>query len=145
MESSGDHGVILFTLGTYFGEITIIQPGFAEQFAEAFRRLPHKVIWQMKDPLGEIDVPPNVKVTPWVPQNDLLGEFGGVRSDDVLVLVLVLRGKGGGGMSRNQNMMLHIKVKQTEKIAWLQMSENNRYVLFVCFESVWLCDQGGVT
>eukprot|EP00057_Strongylocentrotus_purpuratus_P032205 XP_786929.4 PREDICTED: UDP-glucuronosyltransferase 2B1 [Strongylocentrotus purpuratus] len=73
MESSGDHGVILFTLGTYFGEITIIQPGFAEQFAKAFRRLPQKVIWQMKDPLGEIDVSPNVKVKPWVPQNDLLG------------------------------------------------------------------------
>lgn len=104
MESSGDHGVILFTLGTYFGEITIIQPGFAEQFAEAFRRLPQKVIWQMKDPLGEIDVPPNVKVMPWVPQNDLLGEFGGV----------MIGGKGGGGMSRNQNMMLHIKVKKTE-------------------------------
>ncbi|XP_041463073.1 UDP-glucuronosyltransferase 2B13-like [Lytechinus variegatus] len=73
MESSGDHGVILFTFGTYFGEITIVQPGFAEEFAEAFRRLPQKVIWQMKDPIDELKVPSNVKVMPWVPQNDLLG------------------------------------------------------------------------
>ena len=75
MNSSGEHGVIVFTLGTYFGDITIIQPGFAEQFVEAFRRLPQKVIWQLKGHIDGLDVPPNVKIMPWIPQNDLLGKW----------------------------------------------------------------------
>ena len=74
MQSSGDDGVILFTLGTYFADAAELRPGFAEAFAEAFRRLPQKVIWQLKNPL-KAELPRNVKAMPWVPQNDLLGRI----------------------------------------------------------------------
>ncbi|XP_071498453.1 UDP-glucuronosyltransferase 2B20-like [Diadema antillarum] len=73
MQSSGDDGVILFSLGTYFSEaVTRTKPEIAEMFVTAFDRLPQKVIWQTKD-VGNLKLPSNVFTTPWVPQNDLLG------------------------------------------------------------------------
>ncbi|XP_041471051.1 UDP-glucuronosyltransferase 2C1-like isoform X2 [Lytechinus variegatus] len=70
MQSSGDGGVILFTLGTY---VTHIRQEFLEPFAEVFGRYPQqKVLWQF---VGEpkFKIPPNVKMMPWLPQNDILG------------------------------------------------------------------------
>ncbi|XP_041470570.1 UDP-glucuronosyltransferase 1A1-like isoform X3 [Lytechinus variegatus] len=70
MQSSGDEGVILFTLGTY---VSHIKSEFLEPFAEAFGRYPQqKVLWQFA---GEprFKIPPNVKTMSWLPQNDLLG------------------------------------------------------------------------
>nr|XP_054760247.1 UDP-glucuronosyltransferase 1A1-like isoform X1 [Lytechinus pictus] len=70
MQSSGDGGVILFTLGTY---VTQIKQEFLEPFAEVFGRYPqHKVLWQF---VGEpkFKIPSNVKMMPWLPQNDILG------------------------------------------------------------------------
>ncbi|XP_041457768.1 UDP-glucuronosyltransferase 1A1-like isoform X3 [Lytechinus variegatus] len=72
VQSSGDHGVIVFTLGTYLASITTIRPEIVTMFAEAFRRLPQKVIWQLKE-LPDWELPSNVKAMPWLPQNDLLG------------------------------------------------------------------------
>ena len=71
MQSSGNEGVIMFTLGSYIQEV---RPDFLQLFAEAFKELPQfKVIWQLR---GEpkFELPPNVKTLPWLPQNDLLGE-----------------------------------------------------------------------
>ncbi|XP_041479192.1 UDP-glucuronosyltransferase 2B13-like isoform X2 [Lytechinus variegatus] len=73
MQSSGDDGVILFTLGTYFSAVAKLTPGFVEMFADAFGRLPQKVIWQLVDPPNDLELPSNIKLMPWVPQNDLLG------------------------------------------------------------------------
>ncbi|XP_030833819.1 UDP-glucuronosyltransferase 2B33-like [Strongylocentrotus purpuratus] len=70
MQSSGDGGVILFTLGSY---VTHIKPEFLEPFAEVFQRYPQqKILWQLA---GEpkFKLPPNVKTMPWLPQNDILG------------------------------------------------------------------------
>ncbi|XP_030844823.1 UDP-glucuronosyltransferase 2B1-like [Strongylocentrotus purpuratus] len=72
VQSSGDHGVIIFTLGTYSTSITTIRPELVTMFAEVFRRLPQKVIWQLKK-LPDWELPSNVKAMPWLPQNDLLG------------------------------------------------------------------------
>ncbi|XP_041469482.1 UDP-glucuronosyltransferase 2B16-like isoform X2 [Lytechinus variegatus] len=72
VNSSGDEGIIVFTLGTYFSSVTKFEPEFVDLFAEAFQRLPQKVIWQLKE-LPKKELPSNVKALPWVPQNDLLG------------------------------------------------------------------------
>lgn len=78
MQSSGEDGVILFTLGTYFSAVAKLTPGFVEMFANTFRKLPQKVIWQLVDPPSDLELSPNIKIFPWVPQNDLLGKYDGV-------------------------------------------------------------------
>ncbi|XP_072166372.1 UDP-glucuronosyltransferase 2A2-like [Diadema setosum] len=69
MESSGDDGVILFTLGTYFHQV---RPDWLAPFAEVFGKLKQKVLWQMKS-TPPFKLPSNVKTLPWLPQNDILG------------------------------------------------------------------------
>ncbi|XP_047448480.1 UDP-glucuronosyltransferase 2B31-like isoform X2 [Mugil cephalus] len=69
VQSSGEHGVIVMTLGTLVEKL----PGdFAEDIAAAFAQLPQKVIWRHtgKRPstLGN-----NTLILDWLPQNDLLG------------------------------------------------------------------------
>ncbi|XP_028980378.2 UDP-glucuronosyltransferase 2C1-like isoform X4 [Esox lucius] len=69
VQSSGDHGVIMMSLGTLVGQL----PGdIAEEIAAAFAQLPQRVIWRHtgKRPtsLGN-----NTLLVNWLPQNDLLG------------------------------------------------------------------------
>ncbi|CAN9506754.1 unnamed protein product [Ophioblennius macclurei] len=69
VQSSGDHGVIIMSLGTLIGEMP---PDLADEIAAAFARLPQKVIWRHKGrtpaTLGN-----NTLLVEWMPQNDLLG------------------------------------------------------------------------
>ncbi|XP_033182054.1 UDP-glucuronosyltransferase 2B31-like [Anabas testudineus] len=69
VQSSGEHGVIVMTLGTLVGKLP---EDIAEDIAAAFAQLPQKVIWRHtgKRPstLGN-----NTLLLDWLPQNDLLG------------------------------------------------------------------------
>ncbi|RXN06420.1 UDP-glucuronosyltransferase 1-2-like isoform X2 [Labeo rohita] len=69
VQSSGDHGVILMSLGTLIGQLP---DDVAEAIAEAFAELPQKIIWRYKgkrpSALGN-----NTLIMDWMPQNDLLG------------------------------------------------------------------------
>ncbi|XP_051993435.1 UDP-glucuronosyltransferase 2C1-like [Xyrauchen texanus] len=69
VQSSGDHGVILMSLGTLIGQLP---DDVAEAIAEAFAELPQKVIWRYKgkrpSALGN-----NTLMMDWIPQNDLMG------------------------------------------------------------------------
>lgn len=69
MESSGDHGVVVVSLGTLVGQLP---EDIADEMAAALARLPQKVIWRYsgKKPstLGN-----NTILRDWLPQNDLLG------------------------------------------------------------------------
>lgn len=69
MQSSGEHGVIVMSLGTLIGSIG---PEISDVFASAFARLPQKVVWRHVGPkpsaLGN-----NTLILDWIPQNDLLG------------------------------------------------------------------------
>lgn len=69
VESSGDHGVIVMSLGTL---ISALPRETTEAIAAAFAELPQKVIWRF---IGE---PPaslgnNTLLMKWLPQKDLLG------------------------------------------------------------------------
>ncbi|XP_043968066.1 UDP-glucuronosyltransferase 2A2-like [Gambusia affinis] len=69
VESSGEHGVIVMTLGTL---VEKLPEDMAEDIAAAFAELPQKVIWRHKgkkpSTLGN-----NTLILDWLPQNDLLG------------------------------------------------------------------------
>ncbi|KAF2366707.1 UDP-glucuronosyl/UDP-glucosyltransferase [Trinorchestia longiramus] len=70
IESSGDHGVIYFSLGSYVNS-TFISHQKKLEFIEAFKRVPQKVIWKYE--ADDMDLPPNVLKKDWLPQQDILG------------------------------------------------------------------------
>ncbi|XP_029000022.1 UDP-glucuronosyltransferase 2B13-like isoform X3 [Betta splendens] len=69
VQSSGEHGVIIMSLGTFVSELPA---EITKKIAAVFAELPQKVIWKHKgakpDNLGN-----NTLVVDWMPQNDLLG------------------------------------------------------------------------
>ncbi|XP_042273858.1 UDP-glucuronosyltransferase 2A2-like isoform X2 [Thunnus maccoyii] len=69
VQSSGEHGVIIMSLGTLIAELP---HDLADEIAAAFATLPQKVIWRYKGDrpatLGN-----NTLLADWMPQNDLLG------------------------------------------------------------------------
>ncbi|XP_029478394.1 UDP-glucuronosyltransferase 2A2-like isoform X1 [Oncorhynchus nerka] len=69
VQSSGEHGVVVMSLGTLLGGLG---PEMSEVIASAFARLPQKVVWRH---LGErpLSLGNNTLLVKWLPQNDLLG------------------------------------------------------------------------
>lgn len=69
VQSSGDHGIVLMSLGTL---VSKLPAHISEEIAAAFAQLPQKVIWRY---LGErpANLGNNTLLVKWFPQNDLLG------------------------------------------------------------------------
>ncbi|XP_060786457.1 UDP-glucuronosyltransferase-like [Neoarius graeffei] len=68
VSGSGDHGFIVFTLGSFVSKM----PEFKVQIIfEAFRQIPQRVLWRYTGVIPK-DIPENVKLMNWLPQNDLL-------------------------------------------------------------------------
>ncbi|XP_045570329.1 UDP-glucuronosyltransferase isoform X2 [Salmo salar] len=69
---SGDHGFIVFSLGSMVAslpdDITLV-------FLQAFTLIPQKVLWRYSGPVPG-NIPDNVKMMKWIPQNDLLAHHG---------------------------------------------------------------------
>ncbi|KAM4592761.1 UDP-glucuronosyltransferase 2B17-like [Odontesthes bonariensis] len=69
VQSSGEHGVVIMSLGTLIGDLP---RDLAEEVAAALANIPQKVIWRYKGDrpasLGN-----NTLLVDWMPQNDLLG------------------------------------------------------------------------
>ncbi|XP_062963289.1 UDP-glucuronosyltransferase 2B19-like isoform X2 [Cynocephalus volans] len=69
VQSSGEHGVVVFTLGSMVSNMSEER---ANAFASALAQIPQKVIWRFDgkkpDTLGA-----NTRLYKWIPQNDLLG------------------------------------------------------------------------
>ncbi|KAM3857812.1 UDP-glucuronosyltransferase 1-2-like [Diretmus argenteus] len=69
MQSSGEHGVVVMSLGTF---VSALPREMMEAVAAAFAQLPQKVVWRFRgqrpSSLGN-----NTLLVDWLPQNDLLG------------------------------------------------------------------------
>ncbi|KAJ8407769.1 hypothetical protein AAFF_G00268130 [Aldrovandia affinis] len=69
VQSSGEHGVIIMSLGTIIGKLP---HDIEAEIAAAFAQLPQKIIWrhtgERPESLGN-----NTLLVKWMPQNDLLG------------------------------------------------------------------------
>ncbi|KAA0716243.1 UDP-glucuronosyltransferase 2A1 [Triplophysa tibetana] len=69
VQSSGDHGIVVFSLGSMVDTLTMDR---ANIIASAFARIPQKVVWRYSGKSPET-LSPNTKLYDWIPQNDLLG------------------------------------------------------------------------
>ena len=67
--AGAENGVVLMTFGSIASSYPV---AIAEKFLAAFRRLDgYRVIWRMKNTDG-LEIPDNVMIAQWVPQNDIL-------------------------------------------------------------------------
>ncbi|KAM9766010.1 UDP-glucuronosyltransferase 2A2-like [Menidia menidia] len=69
VQSSGEQGVVVMSLGTLIGELP---DDLAEEVAAALSNLPQKVIWRYKGK-RPVSLGNNSLLVDWMPQNDLLG------------------------------------------------------------------------
>lgn len=70
VESSGEHGVIVMSLGTFVKELPV---DMTDDIAAAFAKMPQKVIWRFPGNRVPNALGNNTLLVNWIPQNDLLG------------------------------------------------------------------------
>ncbi|GAA6231317.1 UDP-glucuronosyltransferase-like [Lates japonicus] len=68
VNGSGDDGFIVFTMGSM---VSNMPEDKAKQFFDAFQQIPQRVVWRYTG-VTPGDVPENVRLMKWLPQNDLL-------------------------------------------------------------------------
>ncbi|XP_042333612.1 UDP-glucuronosyltransferase 2A2-like isoform X4 [Sceloporus undulatus] len=69
VQSSGEHGIVVFSLGSMLKNLTDEK---SNMVALALSQLPQKVIWRYKGKKPET-LGSNTRLYDWIPQNDLLG------------------------------------------------------------------------
>jgi len=72
IQKAGNDGFILFSLGSTIPGHSMPKD-LQKMFLEAFSQLPQRVLWKFEKQM-DLVVPENVMVTPWLPQQDLLGK-----------------------------------------------------------------------
>ncbi|NWU11222.1 UD11 glucuronosyltransferase, partial [Cephalopterus ornatus] len=68
VNASGEHGIVVFSLGSMVSEIPMKK---AMEIADALGTVPQTVLWRYTGPTPP-NLPGNVKLVKWLPQNDLL-------------------------------------------------------------------------
>ncbi|NWQ69949.1 UD11 glucuronosyltransferase, partial [Neopipo cinnamomea] len=68
VNASGEHGIVVFSLGSMVSEIPMKK---AMAIADALGTVPQTVLWRYTGPTPP-NLPKNVKLLKWLPQNDLL-------------------------------------------------------------------------
>ncbi|XP_050800980.1 UDP-glucuronosyltransferase 2C1-like isoform X5 [Gopherus flavomarginatus] len=69
VQSSGEHGIVVFSLGSMIYNLTEEK---SNMVALALSQIPQKVLWRYKGKKPET-LGPNTRIYDWIPQNDLLG------------------------------------------------------------------------
>ncbi|XP_065697555.1 UDP-glucuronosyltransferase 1A1-like isoform X2 [Patagioenas fasciata] len=68
VNASGEHGIVVFSLGSLVSDIPMKK---AEEIADALGSVPQTVLWRYTGKAPR-NLPKNVKLVKWLPQNDLL-------------------------------------------------------------------------
>ncbi|XP_024660299.1 UDP-glucuronosyltransferase 2A2 isoform X1 [Maylandia zebra] len=69
VQSSGDDGIVIFTLGSVISNVTKEK---ANMIASGLAQIPQKVLWRYRGEKPET-LGANTQIYDWIPQNDLLG------------------------------------------------------------------------
>ncbi|XP_078004872.1 UDP-glucuronosyltransferase 2B17-like isoform X1 [Phascolarctos cinereus] len=69
VQSSGEHGIVVFSLGSMVKNLTEEKSNL---IASALAQIPQKVVWRYKGKTPAT-LGPNTRTYDWIPQNDLLG------------------------------------------------------------------------
>ncbi|XP_039477171.1 UDP-glucuronosyltransferase 2A1-like isoform X1 [Oreochromis aureus] len=69
VQSSGDDGIVIFTLGSMINNVTKEK---ANMIASGLAQIPQKVLWRYRGEKPET-LGANTQIYDWIPQNDLLG------------------------------------------------------------------------
>lgn len=73
MSGAGEGGFVYVSMGTSVNTEKM-PPHLLRTLVDAFAKLaPYRVLWKFEGSLGD-DLPANVKVERWLPQQDILGE-----------------------------------------------------------------------
>lgn len=70
ISGSGKHGVIYFSLGGTVSDL-VLSRKIKIEILNVFRKLPQRVLWKLDEDIENI--PSNVKIAQWFPQQDILG------------------------------------------------------------------------
>ena len=71
LTDSGEHGFIYFSMGSIL-KASQMPESYRQIFIRVFGRLKQRVLWKWDNDSME-DLPPNVKLGKWLPQQDILG------------------------------------------------------------------------
>ncbi|XP_066971028.1 UDP-glycosyltransferase UGT5-like [Macrobrachium rosenbergii] len=71
IEGSGEHGFIFFSLGSVVKSTDLPEKN-RQMLIKVFSSLKQRVLWKWDDDVMP-DLPPNVKIMKWLPQQDILG------------------------------------------------------------------------
>ncbi|XP_069954546.1 UDP-glucosyltransferase 2 [Cherax quadricarinatus] len=70
LDDAGEAGVVYFSLGL-FQQTTRMPQKYKDTLMEGFALLPHRVVIKFSG--RDLNLPPNVRAYPWLPQQDILG------------------------------------------------------------------------
>jgi len=73
VKEAGEDGFIIFTLGSVSSS-EFMPKKHVDTFLKTFARLPQKVVWKWDSDKKPANVPSNVLLAKWLPQQDLLGQ-----------------------------------------------------------------------
>lgn len=71
--TAADTGFIYVSMGTSV-KTANMPDTLAHLFLETFAKLPYRVLWKYEGKIKSQELPPNVKVERWLPQQDVLGK-----------------------------------------------------------------------
>jgi glucuronosyltransferase len=144
-----DSGAIYFSLGTNIKSY-LVSKEKQKILMDVFSKLPFRVIWKFED--GVLDLPPNVKIVTWAPQQDILRHKntklfitqGGVQSIEEAIRfnVPLLGFPFFGDQFHNVKRVKHLQLgtwldfttlsEESLKSSILETINNDTWVLHVC-------------
>lgn len=87
MSGAGEGGFVYVSMGTSVNTEKM-PPHLLRMLVDAFAKLaPYRVLWKFEGSLGD-DLPANVKIERWLPQQDILGKN---RFNCIVAVILYLR------------------------------------------------------